>query len=78
MVKTSKENFIQNGRDFVLAAMDAYIRELTESDRARGWLDKDLPALIPALDAHFSAVAARFADPESEEVGSANIRFEND
>ena len=73
--RTSKEVFIQNGRDAVLAAIDAYAVQATACDSAKGWRDRDLPNLIPALDAHFATLADRLADPESPEPGSANIVF---
>lgn len=73
--RTSKEDFIQKGRDAVLAAIDAYAVQATACDSAKGWRDRDLSNLIPALDAHFAALATRLADPESTEPGSANIVF---
>lgn len=73
--RTSKEDFVQKGRDFVLAAIDAYAQLATACDSAKGWRDRDLSKLIPALDAHFGELAARLADPESTEPGSANIVF---
>lgn len=72
----NKESFIQDGRDFVLAALDAYAQQATACTGAKGWRDSDLPKLIPALDAHFAALADRLANPESTEPGSANIVFE--
>lgn len=73
--RTSKEEFIQKGRDSVLETIDAYAQQATGCDSAKGWRDRDLSNLIPALDAHFATLAARLADPESQEPGSANIVF---
>lgn len=36
--RISKEYFIQNGRDFVLAAIDSYAQQATDCDNAKGWL----------------------------------------
>lgn len=63
--------FRDGARDVVLAALDTYMRTLTQSDRALGARDSDLPMLFAALDAHMDRVAARFNAPESKEVGSA-------
>ena len=73
--RISKEDFIQKGRDFVLSAIDTYAQQATACGSAKGWRDRDLSKLIPSLDAHFSTLADRLADPESPEPGSANIVF---
>ncbi|ODV41483.1 hypothetical protein AWV79_35530 [Cupriavidus sp. UYMMa02A] len=65
------EDFRNGAREVVLNALDAYMREMTECDNARGARDSDLPALFSTLDAHMDRVAARINDPESQEVGSA-------
>lgn len=75
----STREFVQNGRDFVLAAMDDYVRQVLDFPDAKGWRDGDLSALIPHLDAHFRAVASRLSHPDSAEPGSALVTFvEND
>lgn len=71
----SKQQFIENGRDFVLAAMDTYVQQVLAFDQAKGWRDGDLSTLIPALDTHFSAVAERLAAPDSAEPGSMTLEF---
>lgn len=67
----SAEAFRDGAREAVLKALDAYMRELTCCDNARGATDGDLPALFAGIDAHMTRVAARFNNPDSEEVGSA-------
>ncbi len=67
------EDYISGARDAVLGALDEYVRELTGCDTAQGWRDYDLPALLPAIDAHMSRLAARINDPDSEEIGSAHL-----
>lgn len=67
----SEEDFIDGARSAVLQALDGYMQDLTRSERAKGSNDADLPELFKALDAHMRRVAARFNDPESQEVGSA-------
>ena len=69
----STEAFRDGAREAVLKALDGYMRELTCSDNARGATDADLPALFAGIDAHMTRVAARFIDPNSEEVGSAYL-----
>lgn len=73
--RISKEDFIKNGRDCVLDAIDKYVKQAVSAEDAKGWRDKDLDALIPVLDNHFATVAERFADPDSSEEGSLNIVF---
>lgn len=70
------EDFRDGARQTVLKALDGYMRELTGSDEARGATDGDLPALFAGIDAHMMRVAARFNDPESEEVGSAYLSID--
>ena len=65
------EAFRDGARQAVLKALDAYMRELTCCDNARGATDGDLPALFAGIDAHVTRVATWFNDPNSEEVGSA-------
>lgn len=76
-VRLTSEQFVENGRDFVLASMDAYVQKTLGCEAAKGWRDQDLPGLLPALDRHFERVAARLADIDSPEPGSANIVFES-
>lgn len=67
------KNFIDKGREVVLAALDDYLQQVTRHPDARGWQDADLPQLLPAIDRHLNAVAARLTDPESTETGSARF-----
>ncbi|MGY6257279.1 hypothetical protein ACXIVK_27860 [Paraburkholderia caledonica] len=69
----SGEAFRDGARDAVLKALDTYVRDLTCCDNARGATDGDLPALFAGIDAHMARVAARFNDPNSQEVGSAYL-----
>lgn len=71
----SADQFRDGVRDAVLKALDEYVRELTDCDKALGARDSDLPELFAALDAHMDRVAARFNQPESAEPGSAFFRI---
>ena len=69
------DEFVEKGRDLILVTLDAYVRETLGHPEARGWLDKELPALLPAIDIHLKTVAQRIENPGSREPGSANIKI---
>ncbi|MCK4117637.1 hypothetical protein G7939_12460 [Ralstonia solanacearum] len=69
--RISLDEFKDGLRQAVLNALDAYMQEVTDYERARGARDQDLPALFKALDAHADVLEQRFNDPESNEPGSA-------
>lgn len=71
--KITKEDFIEGARSAVLAALDGYIQDLTGHEKACAWRDGDLTELFAGIDAHMGRVATRFNDPESREIGSADL-----
>ena len=71
------DTIVSDVRAAVLELLDLKIQEVTGCDDAKGWRDSDLKHLIPAIDAHVSRIVERFNDPESDEPGSAVMRFES-
>lgn len=56
------DDWINGGRDAVIAALDNYVRETLSHHAARGATDADLPSLFRAIDAHLDRLAARIND----------------
>lgn len=65
------DDFILAGRQVVLDALDEFIRDKLEHEKARGWTDAELPELFKGVDAHLKTVAERIN--KGEEPGSANF-----
>lgn len=55
-------DWINGGRDVVLAALDNYVRETMSHHAASGATDADLPDLFRAIDAQLERLAARIND----------------
>jgi hypothetical protein len=68
------EDFKSGLRDALLAAADAYIREVMETEKVDGWKDEELPALFSGVDSHAKALAARIN--AGHEANSALVRIE--
>lgn len=69
----TEAEFIDEARTRVLMSLDEYMQELTGCDEAICLKDADLHLLFPGLDAAMRQVAGRFNDPDSREVGSAEL-----
>lgn len=71
------DDFILAGRQVVLDALDEFIRDKLNHEKARGWTDGELPELFKGVDAHLKTVAGRIN--KGEEPGSANFSvYENE
>jgi len=69
------EDFKNQMREAVLKALDECMVSITDFEGAKGWRDTDLPNLFAALDAHSNNVASRFNETDSDEQGSALVKF---
>jgi hypothetical protein len=45
----------------VLSAIDKEFRDATGNDAIHGWLDQELPALLPAIRAHVMTASKRIS-----------------
>lgn len=63
-------------RDVVLRSLDEFAAEVMETEKVKGWKDRELPALFTGVDAHAKALALRLND--GNEVNSAYVRIDMD
>jgi hypothetical protein len=61
-------------RDVVLKSLDEFAADDMETDRVKGWNDRELTALFIGVDAHAKALAERIN--AGHEVNSAFVRID--
>ena len=61
-------------RDVVLKSLDTFAADVMETDRVKGWKDRELSALFIGVDVHTKALAERIN--AGHEVNSAFVRID--